>query len=150
MRAQDDSTDCVSASLAYSEMWQKDYPIEKYDSVKREIEQNFKNRYKRSLRKTGVGDSIFAEFVKIHSGIDAQSVSLTQLKEKLKGGNSAITSLVIRRSNGKENAHSISLVGYDCKGKYLYIDPAKRSLQKCTDLELKAFGEKTKITDYLF
>ena len=150
MRAQDDTTDCVSTSLAYCEMWQKDYPIEKYDSIKKTIEDNFREKYDRSLRDKGVNDSILAEFIKIYSGVNAQSVSLTQLKEKFREGSSAITSLVIQKSDGSQSAHSISLVGYDCNDNYLYIDPVKKTLQKCTDLELKAFGEKTKITDYLF
>ena len=131
-------------------MWQKNYPIEKYDSVKKKIERNFESQNKRPLKKAGVKNYEFAEFVKIHSGINAQSVSLNQLKAKLKEGNPAITSLVIKGGSGDQKGHSISLIGYDCKDNYLYIDPVKKTLQKCTDLELKAFGEKTKITDYLF
>ena len=34
--------------------------------------------------------------------------------------------------------------------RYLYIDPAKKSLQKCTDEELKAFGKATGNSDCLF
>ena len=150
MRAQDDSTDCVSASLTYNEMWQRNYPIEKYDSVKKHIEDNFEDKYDRPLKESGVKDYEFAEFVKIHSGINAQSVSLNQLKAKLKEGNPAITSLVIKGGSGDQKGHSISLIGYDCKDNYLYIDPVKKSLQKCTDEELMAFGKATGNTDCLF
>lgn len=131
MRAQDDSTDCVSASLAYCVMWQKDYPIEKYDSVKAHIETQFYKKYKYPLTETGVNESILDEFVTVHSGVNAFFLSPSLIPRCLSLGCPIAVDINKHNENSdKYSSHMVAVIGTDCTGQYLCIDPQKKGLIK--------------------
>lgn len=137
---QTDSTTCVSTTLASTQLWVNDWPIEKFDSLKRIIEDNFYDKYNVELKRSGVGDSIIQEFIEFESGVSAMKVGLTGLKETMNAGYPCIGILVIGDGNGNPALlHEIAIIGYDNDGKFICRDPQKMELQKYTEEELSSY-----------
>ena len=137
MPQQETDADCVSTALAYSEMWANDYPLEKYEEVKETIEDNFYRKYKQELSSSGVGDSIIVDFITNYSGLVTGGLDINGIKGALDSGSSAVTILICGRNN--PGLHFVSIIGYDCEGNYLYIDPQQSKLCKCTREELETY-----------
>ena len=137
---QTDSTTCVSTTLAYTQLWVNDWPVEKFDSIKGVIENNFQKKYKQELSDEGVGDSIIQDFLEKESGVNAIKVGLAELKETMMAGYPCIGTLVIGDRNGNPYLlHEIAIIGYDNDDKFICKDPEKMELQKYTEEELYEF-----------
>lgn len=138
---QPEKTTCVSTSLAYAVLWLENLPVEKFDSVKIDIEAKYFERYRHNLSQSGVPDSVLQDFLMIHSGVNVQPISLTQLKTKILQGYSGLGTLVIKRKDGTLGGHEISIVGYDyCKEKFICKDPEKMELVYLSEEELNAYN----------
>lgn len=131
MPQQEDTTDCVSATLANCAMWQNDYPIEKYDSVKKAIEKNIEKKIGRSIKLRGVNEAEFDEVIP-NSGLQVTFLSPTNMPQSIEDGVPFVTDVLkFRYENNKKyiTSHFISVVGYDkCKNVYLCIDPQQKKI----------------------
>ncbi len=131
MPQQEDTTDCVSATLANCAMWQNDYPIEKYDSEKKAIEKNYRKQFNHSIHDRGVNESEFDAFIP-NSGVQSNYLSPTLIPQSLSDGYPFVTDVLKQNDRGKVTAHFISVVGYDkCKDVYLCIDPQQNKIIEC-------------------
>lgn len=138
---QTDSTTCVSTTLAYTQLWVNDWPVDKLDSIKSAIEEKYYLKYKERLPKRGVPEKRISEFILMESGIHVQPVSLTELKTKMDQGHSGIGTLVIKGANEKVWGHEIAIIGYDNDGNFICKDPQKMEPQKYTKEELETFNK---------
>ena len=148
---QPENTTCVSTALAYSKMWLEGLTNEQFYAAKYNIEELFRKTYKRKLSEEGVTDSILQKFIQYYSEINAQPVSLSELKTKLSEGRSGLSTLVIRKQDGSIVGHEIAIIGYDsCENKFICKDPQKMEMQKYSDQELLRFNSDRKGQNSIF
>lgn len=126
---QDTTTTCVSTSLAYAVMWVNNLSVEKFDSVKKNIERQFSNKYGRKLSEDGVNETILDEFVTNHSNTNAQFLAPSKFNIMLSEGYPIVVDInKYNSSKDKHSAHLISVIGYDDTGNYVCKDPEKKEL----------------------
>lgn len=134
MKQQESESDCVSASLTNCVMWQNNYPLEKYDSIKKAIEDSYELLYKRPLKDDGVQGYRLDIFICGGSGINARSIIPSGFRTYIdEGFPIGVIRAKYHRDKPKDKeiitGHFLTIVGYDkCKDLYLCYDTQEKKL----------------------
>lgn len=135
-------TDCVSASITNCIMWQNNFPLEKYDSIKLAIEDNYELLYHHPLEEDGVRGFILDEFILGYSGVSVKAIPTSGFRTYINDGYPI--GVVIAKNNKEKKqiyAHFISIIGYDeCENLYLCYDSEEKKLIKHDLATLQATG----------